>query len=66
MRLAIFTGLLYVAWAINPQYLDSVGWRDVVLINFVFFVSVIYDWMDAFRNLILQGKVTYNINRLTQ
>ena len=49
MRLAIFIGLLYVAWAINPEYLDSMGWRDAILINFVFFVSVIYDWMDVFK-----------------
>lgn len=45
MRLAIFIGLLYIAYAINPEYMTSLedNILDLFLVGFVFWGALIGD-----------------------
>jgi hypothetical protein len=43
MRLVILIGLLYISYAIRPEYIDSLSSADTVLINFMVAYAIILD-----------------------
>jgi hypothetical protein len=50
MRLAIFIGLQYVAYCINPVVYDKLSVMDWMLIWFVFIMCIIGDIKDLKQN----------------
>jgi len=48
MRLAVFIGLQYVAWCINPTVYDSISgkWQDLILIGIVTFLCSYADFKE--------------------
>lgn len=53
MRLAVFIGLLYVAWCINPTTFDSIddNTKDLIIINVVVFLATFSDLVDLLNKL---------------
>lgn len=48
MRTSIFTGLIYIAWAINPREFDALSHsiKDATLIWLVFWMSFAFDLIE--------------------
>lgn len=51
MRLAIFTGLLYIAYAINPEYMTSLESNkyDLFLVGLILWIAFFGDIKDLLR-----------------